>query len=153
MVKRILRFFSSSLQTLPLSSMLAMMVLEHPPFPSVSLQTPAHSIPLCFPSCWIWCLLFVSQIQWGIEMIWLAPRESMVMELFGSAPRGTLYPDGFVFPCSSCAQSRIVTLRGTDFMYLSKQDFATRGCSKNTWLFHCNLEGEACVPLLAWGTA
>lgn len=45
-VRRILSFFSSSLQTLPLSSMLVITVLEHSPFPSACLHTPAHSVPL-----------------------------------------------------------------------------------------------------------
>lgn len=54
MVRRILRVFSSPHQTLPLSSMLDIIVLEHPPFPSASLQTPAHAVCL-FTLCWTWC--------------------------------------------------------------------------------------------------
>lgn len=153
MVRRFLRFFPSSLQTVPLSSMLAMIVLEHPPFPSASLQTPAYAIPLCFTSCWTWCCSWWVRsneaLRWfdlclGKEWCW---KSSLVLH------RGkTLYPNVFVFPCSICPQSHIITLRGTHFMYLSKQGFATRGCSENTWLSHC-LEGEACVPVLSWGTA
>lgn len=41
-----MRFFSSSLPTLPLFSMLAIIVLEHSPFPSACLHTLAHAVPL-----------------------------------------------------------------------------------------------------------
>lgn len=149
MVRRILRFFPSLLQTL--SSMLAMIVLEHPPFPSASLQTPAHAITLCFTLCWMWCC------SWWVKSIeaskWfdLCLAETWCWNSSLVLHHGeTLYPNGFVFPCP---QSRIITLRCTNYMYLSKQGFASQGCSENTWFFHCNLEGEACVHILAWGTS
>lgn len=45
-------FSSSPLQTLALSSVLAITVLEHSSFPSASLHTSAHAVPLpCVSPC------------------------------------------------------------------------------------------------------
>lgn len=156
MVRRNLRFFPSPLQTLPFSSMLAMIVLQHPSFPSASLQTPAHAISLCFTLCWTWCCSWWVRSNEALRWFDLCLGKAWCWNSSLALHYGeTLYPVGFVFPCSSCPQSRIIALRGTytHFVYFSKQGFATRSCSKNTWLFHCNLEGEACVRILTWGTA
>lgn len=135
-VKRILFFFSSPLQTLPLSSMLAMIVLEHPPFPSASLQTPTHVIPLCFTLCWMWCCFWWVKSNEASRWFFLCLGKAQCWSSSLVLHHGeTLYPNGFLFPCLSCPQSHIIALRSTHFMYLSKQGFPTRGCSEITWFF------------------
>lgn len=140
-------FFSSPLQTLPLSSMLTITVLEHSPFPSACLHTPAHAVPLpgVSPCAEYDAVLGESNpARHRDDLTLTSGRQSAEAPLVLHHEQ-TLYLDGFTFPCSTCPQPPTVSLGATHCMYPHRAGPSIWGCTENTSLFHFYLEGEACV--------
>lgn len=149
--------FSRPLQTLCLSSVVAITVLEHPPFPSPCLHTPAHAVPLpCISPC--------AERDVVLDESNPAGHPDNLTSTWGRHSAETLLcfctmstPFMRVGLCSRALPVPSLTLSPFEPHAVctpSEQVLpSTWGCTENTWLFHCYLEREACVHILAWGAA